>query len=266
MQFVQGRGHGESQIVQPRLIDHGELRHTENGVALFPADTQGSHLLAGRQAINLSVHGNGCPDLGMLLEDCAQVRHGLRSNIGSQIDKGAGLAVAHQIVVAETAGLEGVDRSFAGGIAADAGTDHFTQAVGPGVPGDFDTGFFLHIEQYRIIVITGGKSRNTAQHNEFRLAFRRGYGSQGQDHHHGQKNGDELFHGETSFVFDVFICCALRARLTFNSTGHQALLEIFLYKGIGNQHRRSRDDDGSELDHFRHFIQFRVAAADHAGL
>ena len=47
MQFIQGSGHSQAQVVQPRLVDHGELRNGEDGEILFPADTGGTHLLSG---------------------------------------------------------------------------------------------------------------------------------------------------------------------------------------------------------------------------
>ena len=51
-----------------------------------------------------------------------------------------------------------------------------------------------------------------------------------------------------------------------DSAGHKAFLEVFLHKGIGDEHGGRSDDDGSKLDHFRHLVQFRVTAGDHAGL
>ena len=199
MQFIQGSGHSQAQVIQPSLVDHGELGNGEDGEILFPANTGGAHLLSGRQAVDLAVaHGDGSLDFRMRFQNGGQMRHHFGGEIGGQIDEGTGSAVPHQVKVAEADALEGVVGVAAGGVAAQAGADHFAQAVRPGFPFDLDPGLLLQGVEDVFVLIVIGQGRPGGKHLE-RGFFRGSEGSQRQEHHQGQQKRNELLHGESSF-------------------------------------------------------------------
>lgn len=109
MQLVQRGGHFQPQLVQPALVDHGELRNGEDAVILVVTDTGSAHLLGSGQTVDAAVaHGDSGTDVGMLVQDLGQVGHGLGVDVGGQVQEGAVCTVVGDIVIGEAYTHKGV--------------------------------------------------------------------------------------------------------------------------------------------------------------
>ena len=161
MQLVQRGGDRQTQLIQPCLVDHAELRDGEDAVILLLADAGGAHLFAGGQTVDAAiVHGDGGADLRMLLENLGQVGHIFLGQIGGQVDEGAILAVGGQVVVVEAHAHEGV-RQLA---ARDAHVDLLGKGIAHAVPLDGNAVVLLHFIEDFVVVVAAGQ-RGDAAHD-----------------------------------------------------------------------------------------------------
>ena len=226
VQFVQGGGYGQAQIVQPCLVDHRELGDGVDGVVLLLADAGGAHLLGGGQAVDAAVaHGDGGLDVGVGLQDGGQVGHDVGGDVGLEVDEGAVRAVVGQVVVGEAHAHEGV-----GQVAArDADVHLLGQGVAHGVPLDVDAGGLLHLVQHLVVGVAGGQGPLAADDGKVGLlgalhhavligdggvGLGPAAGSQGQGRA-GQCGrfeevaaGNQLFHMDTPFLTGFVLCAA----------------------------------------------------------
>ena len=210
MQLVQGGGDAQAQVVQPCLVDHGELGDGEDGVVLGGADAGGAHLLGGGQAVDAAVgHGDGGADVRVFIQDLRQVGHGLLVDVLGQVDEGAILAIGGQVIVGEAHAHEGV-RQLAG---VQLDVDLLGQGVAHGVPMDGDAHVLLELVEHFVVVIAGGQ-RGLGPHDvELGLVFVGGgtlAAAGGQRPQHHGKGQDEAQDSGLRFHFHSSICLKFR--------------------------------------------------------
>ena len=215
LQLLHGFRDGQSQVIQPLLVDHGELLDGMDGVVIGSAGGGGAHHLGGGQAVDAAVVlGDGRLDIGVLLQDGGQVGHDLGiGNIGGQVDECTAPAIAAQVVVGPAHSLHGVGQVIAARLEADV--DLLAQRVAHSLPGNLDAGVLHHGVEYRIVVIAAGQGGDAGNHIELSLlsagvgfagvggraaAFAAG-GQRGQQHDGCQNKGQYFLHDDSPFHF-----------------------------------------------------------------
>ncbi len=210
-QLLDSLGNCQPQVVQPRLVDHGELLDGMDGVVVGSAGGAGAHHLGGRQAVDLSiVLGDSGLDLGILLQNGGEVGHyaGI-GDVGRQVDEGAAPAIAAQVIVGPAHGLHSVGQLAAG----QADVDLLAQGVAHGLPVDLDARVLHHGIEDRIVVIAAGEGGDAGNDVEFRLVGvgiglaaiggavvpAAAGGQQSQQHDGCQNKGQYFLHNDSPF-------------------------------------------------------------------
>ena len=159
VQLVQRGRHCQPQLVQPALVDHGELRNGEDAVILVVTDTGSAHLLGSGQTVDAAVaHGDSGADVGMLVQDLGQVGHDLGVDIGGQVQERAVCTVVGDIVVGEAHTHKGVRQL----VACNADVHLLAEGVAHGLVVEFNAHVICQLLQHLVVVVAGAQSRLTA--------------------------------------------------------------------------------------------------------
>ena len=166
VQLIQCGRNLQSQLIQPLLIDHGELRDRVDTVVLVIPDGSSSHLLCSRKPIDTAIlHRDRRPDLRVLLQDCGEVGHVLLGQVGAQVDKGPVRAVGHQVIVGEANSLEGIREISAG----DAHVDLLLDRIAHRLPLNADPRVLFHGRQDGVVIVARGQGALCGKHLEVGL-------------------------------------------------------------------------------------------------
>ena len=154
VQLVQRGGHCQPQLVQPALVDHGELRNGEDAVILIGTDACSAHLLGSRQTVDAAVaHGDGGTDVGVLIQNLGQVGHDLGVDIGGQVQEGAVCTVVGDIVIGEAYTHKGVRQL----VTCNADVHLFAEGVAHGLVVHLDADVICQLLQHLVVVVAGAQ-------------------------------------------------------------------------------------------------------------